>query len=182
MLGELKIPGFSSYLHPIGDDLILGVGQNATDEGRVLGTQLSIFDVSDLRQPKRLHHLQLGRGSSEAEYDHHAFLYWPLTRLAMIPVQSYPDENGAGEVFSGALGFTVGRTRGIDPLGKVSHAGASGQAGKRVAAGIPIRRSLVVRGAVYTVSDAGVQASSLAGLAELGWAGFPPATADGVKP
>jgi hypothetical protein len=173
VLGELKIPGFSSYLHPIGEDLILGVGQDADDEGRVLGSQLAIFDVSNLRKPSRLHHVTLGRGNSEAEYDHHAFLYWPLTRLAVIPLQSYA-ENGVGEYFSGALGFTLGRARGIDQLGKVSHENASpGQSGKQIAPGMPIRRSLVVRGALYTVSDAGVLASSLTALTELGWAAFP---------
>ena len=51
VLGELKIPGYSAYLHPIGEDLLLGVGQDATEEGRPTGTQLSLFDVSDLRKP-----------------------------------------------------------------------------------------------------------------------------------
>ena len=51
VLGELKIAGYSSYLHPIGDDLLLGIGQDATEQGRTLGTQLSLFDVSDLRRP-----------------------------------------------------------------------------------------------------------------------------------
>ena len=51
MLGELKIPGYSAYLHPIGDDLLLGIGQDVDEEGRPQGTQLSLFDVSDLRKP-----------------------------------------------------------------------------------------------------------------------------------
>ena len=55
VLGELKIPGYSAYLHPIGEDLLLGIGQDADENGRPLGTQLSIFDVSDLRKPTRLH-------------------------------------------------------------------------------------------------------------------------------
>ena len=41
VLGELKIPGYSAYLHPVGEDLLLGIGQDATDEGRPLGTQVS---------------------------------------------------------------------------------------------------------------------------------------------
>src|SRR6056297_2390304 len=45
--GELKIPGYSAYLHPVGEGLLLGVGQDATDEDRTTGTQLSLFDVSD---------------------------------------------------------------------------------------------------------------------------------------
>ena len=56
VLGELKIPGYSAYLHPIGEDLLLGVGQDADDDGRALGTQLSIFDVSDLRKPDAAAH------------------------------------------------------------------------------------------------------------------------------
>ena len=74
--GELKIPGYSAYLHPVDDGLLLGVGQDATDEGQVLGTQLSLFDVSDPQDPQRIDTLQIG-GYSEVEWDHKAFLYWP---------------------------------------------------------------------------------------------------------
>jgi len=151
VLGELKIPGYSAYLHPIGEDLMLGVGQDVDEKsGRPLGTQLSIFDVSDLRRPTRLSTQHLGEGRSEAEFDHHAFLFWPKTGLVMIPFEQR------------AVGFRVGRARGIDPLGKVEHDQA-----------YPIRRSLVVGDSVLTVSDNGVKASSLATLAERGWAAFP---------
>ena len=51
--GELKIPGYSAYLHPVADDLLLGVGQEATEDGRVQGLQFSLFDVSDLARPVR---------------------------------------------------------------------------------------------------------------------------------
>ena len=60
VLGELKIPGYSAYLHPVGDDLLLGVGQDATDQGRLQGLQISLFDVSDLARPARLQQLRLG--------------------------------------------------------------------------------------------------------------------------
>ncbi len=83
MRGELKIRGYSAYLHPIGDGLLLGIGQDATEEGRVLGTQASLFDVSDPAAPRRLDSFALGKGWSEAEQDHHAFLWWPRTGLAV---------------------------------------------------------------------------------------------------
>ncbi len=51
VLGELELPGYSAYLHPIGGDLLLGIGQDVNDQGRPVGTQLSLFDVSDLRAP-----------------------------------------------------------------------------------------------------------------------------------
>jgi uncharacterized secreted protein with C-terminal beta-propeller domain len=159
VLGELKIPGYSAYLHPIGEDLLLGVGQDATEEGRPTGTQISIFDVSDLRKPTRVHRESLGLGWSEAEHDHHAFLFWPRTGLVMIPFNQ------------NAVGFKVGRARGIDSLGRVEHDNTW-----------PIRRSLVVGDSVVTVSETGVKSSSLATLAERGWAAFPPAEQPQPKP
>ena len=54
MRGELKIAGYSAYLHPVGADRLLGVGQDATPQGRQAGTQLSLFDVADPAAPKLL--------------------------------------------------------------------------------------------------------------------------------
>lgn len=73
--GELKIPGYSSYLHPIGEGKLLGIGQDADNNGRTRGTQISLFDVSDPTNPLRLDQVDIG-GSSAAEYDHKAFLWW----------------------------------------------------------------------------------------------------------
>ena len=155
VLGEVKLPGYSAYLHPIGENLLLGVGQDANEQGRPLGTQLSIFDVSDLRHPTRLHRATLGQGWSEAESDHHAFLYWPRTGLVVIPFNQQ------------AFGFRVGRKRGIDEVGRIQHGAGA------VPWSAGIRRSLVVRDSVLTVSDAGVESSSLDTLAAQGWAAFP---------
>jgi uncharacterized secreted protein with C-terminal beta-propeller domain len=151
VVGELKIRGYSSYLHPIGADLLLGVGQDATGSGQVLGTQLSVFDVSDLRRPTRLHRRTIGRGSSEAEYDHHAFLHWPRTGLAVVPVET------------AALGFRVGRG-GIDPVGRIAHG--------RPQEFDPIRRSTVVGDGLYTLSAKGVKVSALSTLSSRAWIAF----------
>ena len=158
--GELKILGYSAYLHPVGDDLLLGIGQDATDEGRVLGTQASLFDVSDIRSPKRLDAFSVGKGWSEAEQDHHAFLWWPRARLAVLPVQSYGESQ-----FAGALGVRVRRADGIQTAGRVTH---PGRAANDV--GAVIRRSVVVGDVLYTVSDVGVKASALSSFADLGFA------------
>jgi uncharacterized secreted protein with C-terminal beta-propeller domain len=105
---------------------------------------MSVFDVADPRAPKLLQRRTLG-GWSEAEWDHHAFLYWAPERLAVLPTQT------------GAAGFRVGRL-GIEPVGTVDHA---------------TRRALVVRDALYAVSEAGVQASDLRTFAPLGAVQFP---------
>ena len=160
VLGELKILGYSAYLHPLRNDLLLGVGQDASEEGRVRGFQLSLFDVSNLRRPQRLHQYGLGSySSSEAEYEHHAFLWWPPSGLAVLPI--------TGQSFIGAVGFNVARTAGISEAGRASHAGAGGY-------DLPVRRALVVGGRLFTLSDEGLEQNSLTSLAEEAWLPLPP--------
>ena len=92
--GELKITGYSGYLHPVGPDRILGIGQEATDEGRTLGTKVTLFDVSDLDAPVDLATWSPGGGHSGAEWDHHAFLWWD--GRAVLPFDDWrADEHGA---------------------------------------------------------------------------------------
>ena len=98
VLGELKVAGYSAYLHPVGEGLILGVGQDATDEGQTLGVQVSLFDVSDLANPTLLYRETIGtRGStSDAATDHLAFNYFgTLDRLA-IPMVICEESAGGG--------------------------------------------------------------------------------------
>ena len=161
VLGELKIPGYSAYLHPVGDDLLLGVGQEATDDGRIQGLQLSLFDVSDLARPVRLQKAQLGErwSSSAAEWDHHAFLWWPATKLAVLPIDS--------QSFRGAAGFRVERAQGIAEVGRISHAGTGASWTP------PVSRAVVVGDRLFTISDLGVKASGLQSFADRGWAAFP---------
>ena len=88
--GELKIPGFSRYLHPLGGGLLLGVGQDADpDTGRALGLQVSLFDVSAPAAPAQLARVPLGRAESAAEFDHRAFTY--RDGVAYVPAQASND-------------------------------------------------------------------------------------------
>ncbi len=85
--GELKIPGYSAYLHPVGDHRLLGVGQDADRSGQPKGLQLSSFDVLDLSDPRRTDALFLGNHtSSPVETDPRGFVYLPEDRLAVLPV------------------------------------------------------------------------------------------------
>ncbi|MEY2441736.1 MAG: hypothetical protein QOJ46_1162, partial [bacterium] len=168
VVGELKILGYSAYLHPVSDDLLLGVGQDASAEGGRLGTQLSLFDVSDLRNPKRLAQASLGANTSTtAEFDPHAFLFWKPSSLAVIPLSVYGQTEG-GETFNGAIGFTVGAAS-LAEAGRVAHPKQGTGAGFMP----PIARSLVIDDKLYTLSYAGVQANRLDTLAPLAFAPFP---------
>lgn len=167
--GELKIPGFSNYLHPIGEHLLLGVGQDADSRGRVKGLQVSLFDVSNPAKPERIHQRTFGMGSSEAQFDHHAFLYWPATGLLVIPVSSY-SETGAG--FVGALAIEVSEDKGFADANQISHTGKIRGTQSPESFGAQIRRSLVVRKNLVTYSGAGLLANDLSDLKELSWIAF----------
>jgi hypothetical protein len=84
--GELKIPGYSAYLHPLGEGLLLGVGQDATETGQVLGAQVSTFDLRDLGAPTRLDTVSYRDTQTDVEADSRAFTYLPDRRLALVPV------------------------------------------------------------------------------------------------
>ena len=165
VVGELKITGYSAYLHPIGDGLILGVGQDATEEGVAIGTQLSIFDVSDPAAPRRVHQATLEGGSSEVEFDHRAFLHWPATGLTVVPYSRWSEQ----DAFVGAVGFDVDGATGITEVGRLSHPPYSDGG---FSATPPIRRSVVVGDQLYTVSDRGVRASDVHTLADRQWVSF----------
>lgn len=88
VLGELKIPGFSSYLHPIGGDRLLGLGQDATLEGQTMGAQAAVFDISDLNEPRRLGTAGFRRHTElTVAWDSRAFTYLPDLETALTPVQ-----------------------------------------------------------------------------------------------
>ena len=174
--GELKIPGYSAYLHPIGDDLVLGVGQDADDQGRLLGTQVSLFDVSDPAKPTRTHRFTLPRRSrTEVEFNHRAFLYWPRTGLAVLPVGwwGYKEGSDEWESYQGAIALQVG-SEGIEQLGTIEHdlEADGGEPGFYRWMHAPIRRSLVIGEELFTLSDAGLKGSDLASLAENSWTRF----------
>ena len=170
-IGELKIPGYSAYLHPISDGLLLGVGFDGDDVGQLLGLQLSLFDVSNLAAPQRIQQAPLGEafGWSEAVFDHHAFLYWGKSKLAVLPIESYGwDEVNMVETgFSGALGYSIDAEAGILPVGQIQHADA-----QEFGWTPPIRRSMVVGDLVLTLSDLGLKASLLGDLSDAAWLEF----------
>lgn len=79
LTGELKIPGYSSYLHPLTDFLLLGVGQ---ENGKV---KLSLFDVSDVSSPKEIDKYTLDEYWTEAANNHHAFLQDKDRQIFFLP-------------------------------------------------------------------------------------------------
>lgn len=153
VVGELKIPGYSAYLHPVGEGRLLGIGREGA------GVQASLFDVSNPASPQRLAVHPFGTGSTPVESESHAFLYWPKANLAVIPLQTYGDAP-----FQGAAGLAIGANT-LGEVGRVVHQTAErGQ--------VPIERSFVIGDRLYTLSYLGVQSSSLANFGALSYTAF----------
>lgn len=127
VIGELKIPGFSNYLHPIGEDVLLGIGQNIDEKsGRQEGIKLSIFDVSDGGKPKEINNLVLGGSGSYAEvlYNHKALMLNLKDNMIGFTAQLSETTDGLKKPsFNGALLFEIKEDGGINILKKISDDG-----------------------------------------------------------
>ncbi len=98
--GELKIPGYSTYLHPVGEDLLLGLGYDGTALSAVVSkVKLSLFDVSDMSNPKEVDSIVFKHSSSVALNDARAFLFDSQRNLLFLPVTTV-GENFCGKVIS----------------------------------------------------------------------------------
>jgi hypothetical protein len=149
--GSLALTGYSAYLHPVSVSELIGIGQSADAMGHTGGTQVSLFDVANLAAPTRLATYALADSSSLVEFDPHAFLYWPSAGLVVIPLDA-PAQNGDLVLrLSGGSLTRVGLLR--------LPAGAQGV----------IQRSLVIGGALWTVSPTGLMESDLGTLHEEAW-------------
>ncbi|MBG0813567.1 beta-propeller domain-containing protein [Planomonospora sp. ID82291] len=167
--GELKITGYSAYLHPAGDGRLIGIGQEASERGRTLGTQVSLFDVRDPANPRRLAQFFQKDSGSEAEWDPHAFLYWAPTGTAVLPLSTW---TGTEQTNGAALVLTVGDAA-VTRAGTVVHPAPKPVENTRIAPYDPgIRRSVVIGDALWTVSDLGLAVNALDGLAKRAWIPF----------
>jgi uncharacterized secreted protein with C-terminal beta-propeller domain len=124
--GELVIPGFSRYLQPIDETHLVGLGRSV-ENSRTTGIQLSLFDVADIANPKRVgtYDIPKTEGSwqySVADYDHHAFSYFPAQGVLAFPItleQWEGDYNMKTEQRLEVV--TIDPTKGFTRLGAIVH-------------------------------------------------------------
>jgi uncharacterized secreted protein with C-terminal beta-propeller domain len=177
VLGQLKIPGFSNYLHPYDETTLIGIGKETGESefGGVItkGIKLSLFDVSDVANPKEINKYEMGgRGSdSIALSDHKAFLFSREKNLLVIPVtimeSSNPNDYGKFS-FSGATVFKVDKT-GFELKGRIDHSDG-GKAGAREDwygydyYDNTVKRSLYINDILYTFSSKYLKANKIADL------------------
>ncbi len=174
--GQLKIPGFSNYLHPYSENILIGIGNTTTetDYGATLtdGLKLSLFDVSNPFNPKEIQNFILGsRGtSSEVLYNHKALMFSREKNIMGFPVQLYERKAGSSSTdygnltYNGYYVFKIDVNKGFSVLGRLTH--LSGPIDpknpwKNEYVGLDIKRGIFVDNTLYTVSEKFVQANSL---------------------
>ncbi|MBS1153266.1 MAG: hypothetical protein H6Q89_4964, partial [Myxococcaceae bacterium] len=178
-VGELKVPGFSSYIHPIDADHLLTIGTYIPEDNtdwRARALQLAIFDVSDLANPKQTFVQKVGTAYSwsEAQHEHKAFNYFPAKKLLAIPFTDWSYNYTTSDQYwssfvSDLRVFEVDVTKGFTAKGAVSMKDVfqvtnyynwsyywTPQA----------RRSVMADDFVYSISDAGLRVANIADLSQ----------------
>ena len=185
VLGQLKIPGYSDYLHPYDETHIIGVGKEAVEAdeaGRDFawyqGVKLALFDVSDPTKPKEIAKVNIGSRGTESPVldDHRAFLFDKEKNLLVIPVsvseidaEKYPNgvpANTYGDhVFQGAYVFTLTKEKGFELKGKITHLEDKSALEKDGYYwgnyGTDVKRSMYIDYVLYTLSDKYLQMNDL---------------------
>ncbi|MGI9578244.1 MAG: beta-propeller domain-containing protein [Microthrixaceae bacterium] len=162
-LGELKITGFSEYMHPVGEGLLLGIGREATADGRDTGFKASLFDVSDPTNPTETDRWVVPNGWSEVGDDPHAFTWDPVAGRAIFPLEQYGDvsiddcppgalcEQIAPIGPSNTAVVLAAGPDGLEEVARLTHNSGSGDGYME-----QIRRSVVVDRDLWTMSHTGL--------------------------
>ncbi|MDO4154756.1 MAG: beta-propeller domain-containing protein [Clostridia bacterium] len=155
--GELKIPGFSNYLHPYGEGLLIGVGQDGTDSRATNQVKISLFDVSDKENPKEISKLVYGGNSgysySAAQYDHKAYLTFSDSGEFAVPIYEY-NTRGTNTAYASAVTVENGELKITN-----TYTPEARQNGETYSVySDEIQRVTYSGDTVYTLSDAGLTA------------------------
>lgn len=196
VLGKLKIPGYSDYLHPYDENHIIGFGKDAVDAGldettmRGLdfawyqGMKIAMFDVTDVNNPKELHKMIIGDRGTESEllWNHKALLFdkakgfmaFPVT-LAEVPDSVKDDptspSNTYGDyVYQGAYVFNVSVANGFTLRGRITQYDQNeikDKAGYYWYGDKDISRIIYIGDNFYTISTTGITANKMSDLSEV---------------
>jgi uncharacterized secreted protein with C-terminal beta-propeller domain len=182
ILGELKIPGFSTYMHPVADGRLLGIGFDAIDQGNFAffdGIQVSLFDTSNPRSLARLDNHVLGRRGSGSDVtgDHHAFYFDSNANLIGVPVVMVNGSSSSqfggglqGVEFSGAVLYRLEGDK-LNEVTRISHKDLMPAACANTVGGIgwwqdrfvsqDINRMYTLDGRLISISRFGIKAHEL---------------------
>ncbi len=159
LLGELKVPGFSNYLQPVGDGLLLGIGQEREADNWNTHLHATLFDVSDPTNLTEIEREYLDPGYqwswSDAQFDHHALLYSAEDGLLVIPVTGSGNDPLTGYRSSQYLQVLRVTPDGLVTVGQI-HPDE------------PTLRTVRIGDVLYAVGDTTVTAYRISDLSEIG--------------
>ncbi len=175
VLGKLKIPGYSDYLHPYDKNTLIGFGKD-TGENKwggvsAKGLKLSLFDVSDVSRPKEIDTYIMGDAGSDsiALHDHKAFLFSKEKHLLAIPV-AIREKQGEGYwgkiTFNGAMIFNVDKN-GFELKGKIDHNDKNSDSGRvygKYYYDNSVKRILYLDDKLYTFSNKYIKINNISNL------------------
>ena len=197
VLGKLKIPGYSDYLHPYDENHIIGIGKETVEalpeekESRRLdfawyqGLKITLFDVSDFEHPKEVAKVVIGdRGTySPVLYDHKALLFDREKNLLVIPVTVYEINDAVKEqhggytgniygkfTFQGVYVYHINPDDGFVLKGRITHREDNESFGIYYwywDSGTAIKRSLYIGNTLYTISDSMIKMNDLDTLEDI---------------
>jgi inhibitor of cysteine peptidase len=165
VLGYLKIPGFSGYLHPYDNNHVIGIGEQDNS------VKLSLFDVTDVTAPTETskYIVEAEYSYSPVLYDHKAFLFDKTKQLLALPVSTNSFlvrdgvRSGDSDYWQGAYIFDVSLEQGFVLEGTITHQSGTDQ----YEYGHSVQRILYIGDVLYTISDIQVKMNSLETLAEI---------------
>lgn len=144
--GELKITGFSSYLHPLSDGRLLGVGSEADLNGRVTGAKVSLFDVSDPTNPTTINSIVYPNSVFLAASDHLAVTFWEDESLLALPGSFLDHLTNSGASEGGRPGAKLFRVD--DTIGEIGELPVHKSA--------HIVRTIIVGDEIWSMSEMGL--------------------------
>jgi len=178
ILGELKIPGFSNYLHPYDEEHVIGIGRDTKEigEDRVqqLGIKIALFNVADVNNPKVTDDIVIGDSStqSEALYNHKAFFFDKTKGILSIPIngdsQKLDDITSAKNIapdynrWSGFYVFGLDKTNGVNLKGTITHSDGDSRY-----YGMSNARTFYIDDVLYTASEEYLKMNSFNNLEEV---------------
>ncbi len=170
VLGQLKIPGFSNYLHPYDDTTLIGIGKEAIDKGSqgvdILGVKISIFDVTNPVDPQERASLILGgRGSdSPALYDHKAILFNKEKNLLVLPVSLTNKNNNDYQIdFQGSIVFNITESA-LNERGRINFRLPNQFSYQNEYIDDSVRRNLYIDNSLFSLSPSSLKVSKLTDL------------------
>lgn len=175
VLGELKIPGYSSYLHPYDENHLIGFGENTkvNEYGGVItdGMKMALFDVTDPTDPKEMYSVDIGDRWTYSEIldNHKALLFSKERNILAFPVYIRQETQDYKTIytFQGALVYSLDLENGFKQKGAISH--------KEDAKGYydydsskDVERIIYINNNFYTISSGLIKATDMETMKEQG--------------